>query len=261
MRDLFEFHEFTWDMIRGLPRAYYCEINNIPYSFTCKKGLKDLYYFVNNIVEKDYFDNRNNSESYNIDPPPYALQEWTPPPLKDRYKGLVQFEKPTVVIQNKYAVEWLTGIYNYYPLHVLGEIFSYLKDKYDLIYIRPKGESDKYFKDDNVIKPFRDYEFIKEEHPYVYTIEDFIKNYPQQSYNTLQMILEATSDRHLTVSGGNACISAYFGGDVIIYDSPEGLGAGRGVWKTDSWLKNLSGANIYGCNSYEQILNKVKELW
>ena len=69
------------------------------------------------------------------------------------------------------------------------------------------------------------------------------------------------ADKHITVSGGNACLSAYFGGDVIIYDSPEGKGAGRGVWGTDSWLSKLAGANIIGMNNYKDIINKVKEIW
>ena len=59
--------------------------------------------------------------------------------------------------------------------------------------------------------------------------------YPDISYNTLQFMIEASSERHITVSGGNACIASYFGGDVMIFYSPQGIGAGRGIWKSDSW--------------------------
>jgi hypothetical protein len=75
------------------------------------------------------------------------------------------------------------------------------------------------------------------------------------------MLLQSTSDKHITVSGGNACLSAYFGGDVFIFDSPEGKGAGRGVWKDNSWLSMLGGANIFGFNDYATLIDKVKLNW
>lgn len=256
-----EFHEFTWDMIRALPRAYYYQNNNIPYQVKCKPGLKPTYYFSSNVIEINRFDPVNDSLSYNLEAPEYTKHEWSPPPLKEHFGGKINFSRPVVVIQNKYALEWLQGVYNYFPLEVLDELFVYLKEKYDIVYIRPTGKSKDYYKDENEIKEFKDYEFIKEKHPEVYTIEDFTNTYPDISYNTLQFMIEASSDKHITVSGGNACISAYFGGDVMIFDSPEGKGAGRGVWKTDSWLKLLSGANIFGFNTHKDLIKKVKERW
>ena len=256
-----EFHEFTWDMVRALPKAYHIYNQGLPLEVRCKPGLSELYYFADKVTEVNRFDAVNDSLSYNNQPPNYALQDWTPPPLKEKYKGHVKFQKPTVTIQNKYSLEWLTGIYNYFPLEVLGELFEALKEKYDIIYIRPKGNGKNYYKDENVIKPFNDYEFIQDYHPYVYTIEHYLQQYPNYSYNTVQMLLQSTSNKHITVSGGNACLSAYFGGDVFIYDSPEGNGAGRGVWKDNSWLSMLGGANISGFNDYRTLIDKVKLNW
>ena len=80
-------------------------------------------------------------------------------------------------------------------------------------------------------------------------------------------MLEATSDKHLSLVGGNCKLSSYFGGDVIIYMSefwrhghPNGKG-NRGIFKTDSWLKHLSGANIIQMNTYNDILNYIDERW
>lgn len=50
-----EFHEFTWDMIRALPRAYYYQSNNIPYQVKCKLGLGPTYYFSSNVEEINEF--------------------------------------------------------------------------------------------------------------------------------------------------------------------------------------------------------------
>lgn len=261
MKEVAEFHEFTWDLIRALPKAYYHHSKGDKVKVYCKPGLSELYYFADEVEEVDRFDAYNDSLSYNKEAPEYALSEWTPPPLKDKFGKFIKFNKPTVVIQNKYALEWLEGTFNYFPTEVLGEIFAYLKENYDIIYIRPKGDDKRYYKDENEIQEFNDYEYIAKNHPYVYTINKFMELYPQYSFNVMQLMLQATADKHITVSGGNACLSAYFGGDVIIYDSPEGKGAGRRVWDSGSWLSKLNNANIIGMNNYQDIINKIKEIW
>jgi len=261
MKVVEEFHEFTWDMIKALPKAYYYESNKIPYQVKCKPGLKQVYYFSSNVQEVERFDADNDSASYSTEPPGYTELEWTPPPMKEHFKDSIKFNKPVVVIQNKFSLEWGQGPFNYFPTEVLGELFGYLKEKYDIVYIRPTGGSRDYYKDENEIRKFNDYEFIKQNYPEVYTIEDFKNTYPDMNYNILQFMIEACSEKHITVSGGNACIASYFGGDVLIFDSIEGAGAGRGVWKTDSWLRLLGGANIFGFNNYNDLINKVKEKW
>ena len=261
MKVVEEFHEFTWDMIKSLPKAYYFQNINLPYQVKCKPGLKSVYYFSSDVEEVERFDAINDNVSYNLEPPYYTESQWSPPPIKDHFKNKISFNKPVVVIQNKFALEWSQGVFNYFTIEVLGELFGYLKEKYDIVYIRPTGKAKDYYTDENEIKEFEDYAFIKKEHPEVYTIEDFTRMYPDMSYNTLQFMIEASSERHITVSGGNACIASYFGGDVMIFDSPQGIGAGRGIWKTDSWLKLLSGANILGFNSYKSLIKEVKNRW
>lgn len=261
MKVVEEFHEFTWDMIRALPRAYHLHSIGEPVEVRCKPGLSELYYFADKTTEIQTFNPVNDSISYTNSAPDYTLTNWTPPPLKEKYNKYIKFNKPTVTIQNKFSLEWLTGTYNYFPIEVLDELFGSLKDNYDIIYIRPKGNDKRYFKDQNEIKEFNDYEFISTNHPYVYTIDKFMNSYKDYSYNILQMLLQSTSNKHITVSGGNACLSAYFGGDVLIYDSPDGKGAGRGIWKDNSWLSKLGGANIFGFNSYDKLINKVKLDW
>ena len=261
MKEISEFHEFTWDMIRAMPKAYHQHSIGNKVKVNCKKGLSELYYFADETEESDRFDAHNDSVSYTNKAPEYTKVDWTPPPLKEKFGKFIKFSKPTVVIQNKYSLEWNQGMFNFYPTEVLGELFGYLKENYDIVYIRPKGDDSRYYKDENEIQQFKDFEYIAKEHPYVYTIDKFRKLYPQFSYNIMQLMLQATADKHLTVSGGNACLSAYFGGDVIIYDSPDGKGAGRGVWQTNSWLSKLGGANIIGMNNHQDIINKVKQIW
>ena len=256
-----EFNEFTWDMVRTLPKAYYYHVNNIPYKLEHKLGLSSVYSFVKHKKEINTFNDINDTTTYNFLPPPFTKKEWSPPPLKEWYKDKIKSEKPTVVIQNKYSLEWGEGVFNYFSLEFLKELFNYLTPNYTIIYIRPESNLKDYYHDENKILEFLDYEMIKTQYPQINTIKDFLLQYPNLDYNTLQFMIEASSQHHIGTSGGNACVASYFEGDVMIFDAPEGQGKGRGIWKTDSWLKNLSGASIFGFNDYESLLNKVKERW
>jgi len=151
------------------------------------------------------------------------------------------------------------GIFNFFSIEFLDTFFKNFKKKYQIIYIRPKSNQENYYKDRNDIMPFKDYELINSKHSDVKTIYDFIDI--ERDFNTLQLKLHATSEKHLSVSGGNACLAAYFGGELIIFDSPNGKGAGRGIWKDDSWLKHLSGSKIIGFNNYNDILNYTLKKW
>lgn len=261
MKEIVELHEFTWDMVRGLPSSYYHYINKIPHKVIHKPNLEHLYKFNSQNIESSEFNEVNDMGTYSHSRPDFTLREWTPPPLKSIYQGKFNTPKPLIVVQNKYAVEWGQGIFNYFPLEVLDIIFSEFKENYSIVYIRPDGNSKGYYKDQNPIKEFQDYELIKDKHPEVICFNDLLDKFPTIEYNTLQFMVEANSSKHITTSGGNACIAAYFGGEVIIFDSVYGAGAGRGIWKTDSWLKDLGGAKIYGVNSYDDLINTSKELW
>lgn len=256
-----EFNEFTWDMVRALPRVYYHHTNDIPFKLECKKGLRSIYEpFCDNITEHKMFDERNDARTYSHSRPWFTEESWTPPPLKTTWSGRLTFDKPTVVIQNKYSLEWSRGTFNYFPVNVLDEIFKLLKHDYQIIYIRPRGNDENYFVDRNKLLKFEDYSFIEANHSEIITIEDLMTENPEMDYNTLQFAAHATSDKHISVSGGNACIASYFGGDVVIFDSPAVKG-GRGIWKTNSWLSLLGDSNIYGVNNYNSLVTKIKDLW
>ena len=261
MRKIIEFEEFTWDMTRALPQAYYCYVNKIPVQVVCKPGLSGVYYFCDNVIEEKAPIQPSDPATYSNSAPYYTHYEWTPPPLKQEYGGKFKFEKPTIVVQNKYSLEWFQPPSNYFSIDFLKKLFNTLEKDYQIIYIRPRGNEKEYFVDDNEILEFKDYEFIKDNFPSVYTIEDALKENPEMSYNDAQFSLEATADKHLAVAGGNACVSAYFGGELIIFDSPDARESGRGIWQTDSWLSELGDSKVVGYNNYNKILKHIKQNW
>lgn len=256
-----EFNEFTWDMVRALPKAYYFHKNGYYVKVLTKPGLSSLYYFADEVIERNRFEEQNDVTTYNNTRPHFTRKNWLPPPLKKYYEGYLSFSKPTVTIQNKFSMEWLKTPANYYSIGALSQLFSMLQKKYQIIYIRPSDKLENYFYDDNQILEFEDFQMIEDRFPDIIDINQLMKKYPQYDYNQLQFMAEATSVRHITISGGNACVSSYFEGDVIIYDNPDTMYGDRGIWKSDSWLKYLSGCSITGVGDYDELLEKVEYLW
>ena len=255
-----EFNEFTWDMVRALPKANYLKENDIPFKIICKPNLSHLYdSYTDDIEERDIFQDINPKSTYSHTRPDFTTKEWIPPSLKKKWSGYLSFDKPTIVIQNKFAMEWNEGVFNYFSIEFLNILFNRFKNDYQFIYIRPDGGSKNYYKDKNRILEFKDYEFINNNHSDVITIKDLMQENSSLTFNHLQFAIHSTSNIHITTSGGTACIASYFGGDVFIFDSPNGYGAGRGIWKTDSWLKLLSGASIHGFNDYHSLYEKLEK--
>jgi hypothetical protein len=258
-----EFNEFTWDMVRALPRVHYYYAKGSPCEVYCKLGLRSIYEpFSSKVIERKEFSEDNDPETYENERPSWTKREWLPPPLKELWRGRLSFEKPVMVIQNKYSLEWGRRAYNYFSLNVLEDIFDTFGDAHTIIYIRPKGREKNFYKDQNAILKFQDYQLIRQKYrKKVLTMGDFWWKLRGLDFNQRQFAIHACADKHIAVSGGNACLAAYFGGDLLMFDSKDSHVSGRGVWKTGSWLKELSGSNVYGFDTLEELVGKAKELW
>lgn len=291
--------EFGLDMIRGLPKAYYCAQHNIPHKCIVKKGLGDMYKLVTHeqVEEITNFCPDNPNSIYRYKGPEWIKKEWSPPPLKQWYKDTLKFDKPVVVINNKCTAEWelkkaiaavekfpdikvdMDQIYrlentesgpnvsvNHYSLPMLAKLIELLSDKFKILYVSPLLKHETYFEDSNPSILFNDFDFIEKNYPQVYTIRQFLSETDlTNNFNIAQFMFEASSEKHLTVIGGNSKVSSYFEGDVIIYRwegwrkcHPKG---NRDIFKTGSWLKHLSGANIIGLDTYDDILTYIKNNW
>lgn len=257
-----EFNEFTWDMVRAFPRINFFLEKDEDVQVICKKNLESLYKELTpNIISEDKFNPHNDISTYKHDRPSFTLENWSPPKIKNKWKNYLKYDKPTIVVQNKYTLEWMKAPFNYFSVEFLNEFFEIFKVKYQILYIRPDSNRKDYYTDENKILKFGDYDLIKDKHPEIITIKDVMDKHPELNFNTAQFAIHATSDKHISPSGGNACLSAYFGGDLFIFDTYNEAGPLRGIWQTNSWLKFLGGSNIYGFNKYEDMLNKIKELW
>lgn len=253
--------EFSWSIVQDLPRAYYHHVKEIPYEVVCHRGLKDVFYFCDNVKEIEHPVRQGGSQIYSNEAPKFISEKWwLPPPIKAHYSGAFSFfQKETVVIQNKYTKEWGRDPLNYFDLETLRVLMSILSDKYQVIYIRPEGDSKGYYSDDNTIIEFPDYAMIAEEFPDVFTMRDAKGIAHDKSYNWIQYSLQASSEKHISVSGGNACLSAYFGGELLIFDNPNGTP--RGVWETGSWLSQINDSKVTGFRNRDNLVKFVSDNW
>lgn len=302
MKEINETTEFGLDMLRGLPKAYHYKVSGEKHIVYVKPNLLELYGLVtDNLKSTRHFRPNNPKEFYNHERPNFTLKEWTPPPLKEMFEGNVTFDKPTIVINNRISADLsenqvneciesrpdLDMSYNplliqhvpqkrgnrvsmnHYSMEFLTEVVRRFSDDYKIIYISPVADKN-YFKDDNHLLDLNDFEYIQENLPEVYTIKEHME-VTGKSYNICQLELEATSDRHLSTIGGNCTVSAYFGGDLVIYlgetwkygsGLKHGIRRGeRGIFKTGSWLKDLSGSNVVQLNTFSSILEWMEANW
>ncbi len=307
MKTILESTEFGLDMIRGLPQAYYYAQHNIPHKCIVKKGLEPLYKLVsNNIKESAGYATYNPEDLYLYDGPKWSKKEWLPPPLKQWFKNKLGFNKPTVVINNKCAFDanslkcleaakkhnldtslgqilvqpreqWvhkggarsdINCSLHHYSLPMLSKLIELLSDTYQILYISPIPNQSGFLTDISPLPYFGDFDFIEKNYPQVYTIRQFLgKTDLTDNFNIAQFMLMATSDKHITNVGGNAKVSSYFGGDVLIYRSDiwyhSSFKGKRKIWESGSWLKRLSNppSNIISYNTYNDILNHIENNW
>jgi len=256
--------EFGFILMYYLPKAYALFEKGLLSSTESRLGTEPLFYFSPNHTETDKHDGTLFSEQlncYSFNNPRFTNEMWTPPKLKEYFKNdELLFDKPILTIHNKNSIEWQRGLFNYFDADTLDKLIDMFKTDYQIIYIKPFYENSNMTKDTLQKTVDIGDNRILDKHKEVLTIEELFNKGDYKSYNELQFKILANSEHHISPAG-DCVIPAYFGGDLLIYNHPNCNSTNRGVWKTGSWLKLLSGANIYGFNDYNQLIDKSIELW
>ena len=105
-----------------------------------------------------------------------------------------------------------------------------------------------YILDDSPQIEWDEKELFKEKYPDVILDNDLLDKYENFNYNEIQCMIHSLSETHFSVPGGSAVLVSYFGGTNIIMSE---CASNRGIWKTDSHLKLISGSNIIGATGRE----------
>lgn len=213
--------EFAPELQFALPFAYWHYKNGTLKSTNSSKYTNELYFFSPN--HSEIFEGRDNEANYNFEMPrvlysqDYNMSKWEPVPLKAHYKNDVYvYDKPILIIANRYNSEWEGPPISYYSIEALEFIISELKGQYTIIYNRPRPQN--ITMDNSDIYDMDEFQWLATNHPEVVLMEELFKENigKAKNFNHLQLMVYANSDRFISIHGGTATLASYFGGINLI---------------------------------------------
>tara|TARA_B100000902_G_scaffold387239_1_gene431033 strand:+ start:841 stop:1812 length:972 start_codon:yes stop_codon:yes gene_type:complete len=256
--------EFGIELALGLPYVYWLHENNQLEKVVTSKGMKPFYYFCDNVEEKyDYrtidnsaagldslpnpwiYGNKHNAQLYKDD---WTLwkdfmceekgcgildyRKWKVPDFTKQYKNnRFLFNKPFIVVSNRYNWEHGTKPVGYFDIKCLYEIFNYLTEKdYMVIYKRPKNTE--FPPDQNEMATLHNKEILSANvdgigeitdheltnyYEDVILFDDIVKENSDLTYNEVQLKLFANADKFIAMSGGSTLLLNLFKKPTITY--------------------------------------------
>lgn len=251
--------EFGPELKYYLPYAYWHHLNGTLKKTTSFAGTHPFYFFSPDHVERTgtrkYILDPDvpNSEDHNFS---YTYRRWAQVPLKETFRNVIKFnfDKPLVIISNKFNREWNGYPVNFLSAEILGSIVQRLVPHHTVVYNRP-GDG-LIVLDDNDAQELKEKEFLKNHFPQVLFAEDIFAQRKEEvkGFNHLQLCLYAQCERFISVQGGNSVLASYFGGTNLVYQR-EGNEIFFGELNTI--YPRLAGTACYGFTNYESLLQAV----
>lgn len=213
--------EFAPELQFVLPFAYWHFKNGTLQKTISSKGTRELYFFSPDHHEQ--FDARSNEGNYNFETPrvlysqDYDMSKWIPVPLKDTYRNdTYVYDKPILVIANRYNTEWEGPPVSFYSIEMLGFIIERLKSRYTIVYNRPRSQH--ITMDNSDIYDMDEFSWLKTAHPEVILMEDLYQENrgKANNFNHLQLMVYANASHFISIHGGTATLASYFGGVNLI---------------------------------------------
>lgn len=260
-----DFHgEFEQELRFALPFAYWHYLNGTLSKTVSSKNTGEFYFFSPDHEEK--YDQRDWKSGYSSFEIPnmthsisFSYDKWVRVPLKAHYKNdLFVFQKPTLVIANKYNREWDGPPVNFIDIPTLDAIISRYKHKYQIVYNRPLPAQ--IVSDNSDILDLNEHAWLREKHPEVLLMNDLFDQYRDRvnNYNHLQLMVYANAGRFVSVHGGTAALASYFGGINIIL-SRKGIEHALNEYATI--MPALSGATILHAKTEDGIHGYMHEYY
>jgi hypothetical protein len=214
--------EFAPELQFALPFAYWHFKNGTLKSTKSSKHTNELYFFSPDHIEE--FDTRTNDGNYNYEIPRilysqnYDIHKWEPVPLKAMYaNNIYVYNKPILIIANRYNMEWDGPPISFYSKEMLSYIIVEFLDKYTIIYNRPRPVN--ITMDNSDIYDLDEYDWLKSSYPEVILMEDLFEQNSgnAKNFNHLQLMVYSNAERFISIHGGTATLASYFGGLNLIY--------------------------------------------
>jgi hypothetical protein len=253
--------EFAPELQFALPHAYWHYKNGTLKTTHSSKFTRELYFFSPD--HQETFATRTNEGNYNFDVPrvlyshDYDMSKWAQVPLKETYRNeIYKFEKPTLIIANRYNMEWDGPPISFLSIEQLDYIIRHLKDRFTIVYNRPRPQH--ITTDNSDIYDMDEYSWLKENYPEVILMEElFAENKANAAnFNHLQLMVYANADRFISIHGGTATLASYFGGVNLIF-SKKGPEHHFKCYQT--LYPKFSGAVILHAKTDEQLIQLLDE--
>ena len=256
--------EFGCELALALPYAYWLHERGELEKVVTTQGMKPFYYFCDNVEEK--YNHRtidNNAANMQSLPNPWIYgtqldaklhkgewehwesfynapngigilnyEKWKMPNFSEQYKNdEFVFDKPFIVIANRYNWEHGQPPVGYFSLPCLYEMFTYLTNQgYKVIYKRPRNnefpldqnEMNTVNNRENLVAEVEggglisDYDLTTHFED-VMLIDDVVSNNPNLTYNEVQLSLFANADKFIGISGGSTLVLNLFQKPTITY--------------------------------------------
>jgi len=256
--------EFGIELTLVVPYAYWLHKQGKLEKVITSKGMKPFYYFCDNVEEKyDYrtIDNaaagmnsipnnwiygfKENAELYKDEWPEWEefldvdkgcgilkYDQWELPDYNTHFKNdTFKFNKPFIVISNRYNWEHGQPPVGYFSIECLYNIFNMLTKKgYIVIYKRPKNtefpldqneantiiNKETLIADVDGIGLITDYELVKY-YDDVYLLDDIVTKHSDLTYNEVQINLFTNAAGHISMGGGSTLLPCLFRKPTIAY--------------------------------------------
>ncbi|MDF3077655.1 MAG: hypothetical protein K0S09_1544 [Sphingobacteriaceae bacterium] len=253
--------EFAPELQFTLPFAYWHYKNGTLKETRAAKYTNELYFFSPKHIEE--FETRTTEGNYNFELPrvlyshDYDMSKWAPVPLKETYKNdLYVYDKPLLIIANRYNMEWDGPPLSFYSIEVLDFMISRLKDKYTIIYNRPKPQN--ITMDNSDVYDLNEFDWLEKTHPEVLLMEDIFKENKAgaKNFNHLQLMVYSNAEKFISIHGGTAALASYFGGTNLIL-SKKGPEHHFGCYH--KLYPKLSGAKILHAKTEDEVKSYVEQ--
>ncbi|GAB3538520.1 hypothetical protein GCM10027443_33650 [Pontibacter brevis] len=254
--------EFQQELTFILPFAYWHHLNGTLCKTISCKDTKELYFFSENheerYAERDAASNYGSYEVPNMTHSiSYSYSKWARVPFKEHFQNnIFRFGKPTLVIANKFNIEWDDQPVNFISIPTLHEIISKYKDRYQIVYNRPLSRH--IVLDNSEILDLNEYQWLRETHPDVILMNDLYQRHRDcvNNFNHLQLLVYANCSHFVSVHGGTGTLASCFGGTNIIL-SKQGIEHKFNEFATI--FPTLSGATILHAKTEDDILSYLEE--
>jgi len=313
--------EFGIELALALPYAYWLHEQGKLEKVITSKGMKPFYYFCDDVEERYDFRTIDN-EAANLNSLPNSwiygsyknaelykdewehwksfrdvergcgilnYEKWRMPDYTNQYKNdKLKFNKPFIVIANRYNWEHGGPPVGYFNIKCLYKMFNYLTESgYIVIYKRPNNTE--FTIDQNEMNTLRNQEQLTadvegiglmtdfdlvNQYDDVWLFDDILREYSKYTYNELQLNLFANAEGFVGMSGGSTLLLSLFQKPTItyLYNSSD---LRDKFWENEDGIKNIK--NYYymmnpntipimdrECkkmknNDNKEFLNKIKE--